>query len=262
MHPEIAKLGPLTIHSWGFMVALAFLVGILLSARHAQKASLPRETIFDLGFYVLIASMLGARIVYVIQFWRDFKEHPMEIFMIQNGGVVFFGGFFAALLTFLIYTRLKKIPLLKLLDLITPPTALGYAIGRIGCFLNGCCYGKPTDLPWGVSFQPGSEAYWHFGATHLHPTQLYASATLFFIFLLLLFLSKKVKRDGDLFAWGLMCYAIYRFFIEFIRANPTYWFGLSLSQYAALSLLIPSLYLLVIKPRLLFRKTRREPRNG
>jgi phosphatidylglycerol:prolipoprotein diacylglycerol transferase len=211
------------------MVALGFLSGILLSAFIAKKEEFPPEKIIDLSIYVLISAIVGARTFYVIQFWHQFKHNPIEIISVQHGGLVFFGGLIAALLIIFLYTKIQKINLWKLFDIITPGTMLGYAIGRIGCFLNGCCFGFEAKVPWALHYP-------YLSGLH-HPTQLYASAAMFIGFLIILYIRKYHRKfPGQIFFSGILLYSIYRFTNEFFREGPRYLFNLTLSQWIAISL--------------------------
>jgi len=249
MHPILLKLGPLTLYSWGAMVTLGFLAGILCVLWLAKREGLARDNILDLAFFVLLGSIIGARLFYVIQFWRDFQDNLWRIFAVQEGGLVFYGGFLGAIAVIAAYVYLKKLDLWKLLDVIAPGVALGYAIGRIGCFLNGCCYGIPTQLPWGITFPPGSLANYEFGARPLHPTQLYASIAGLLIFAILMLIRRYKKFDGFIALLGIILYSSYRFAIEFIRINPTYFGHLTGAQIIAAGLFIIALLILLYRAR-------------
>jgi phosphatidylglycerol:prolipoprotein diacylglycerol transferase len=231
MHPILLKLGPLTLYSYGLMVALGFLAGILLATYLTRQAKLKPEVILDIAPFVLVGSIAGARIFYVVEFWRDFRGNPLEIFFIWKGGLVFYGGLLFAILGLLLAVKIFKLDLLKIMDILAPSTALGYAIGRIGCFLNGCCYGVETKVPWAVRFPTESVLR--------HPTQIYASISgLLICAILLLMLFKFKKFDGQVLTAGLALYAAYRFLIEFIRTNPRYLLNLTEAQWASIFLVI------------------------
>ncbi|KAF0133864.1 MAG: phosphatidylglycerol:prolipoprotein diacylglycerol transferase [Candidatus Saganbacteria bacterium] len=225
MHPILFKFGSITIFSYGFMIALAFLAGIYFSYFLAVREGIKGEKIFDLALVILVSSIVGARIFYVIEFWPDFISNPLEVFFIWQGGLVFFGGLLFAALAAVAFANYYKIKALKLMDIITPGTALGYGIGRIGCFLRGCCYGIETKLPWGIVFPGLSEAH--------HPTQLYAFISGIIMFTMLLLLYRKKKYDGQVFFSGLMFYSVYRFSVEFLRMNPKYLF-FSMAQWISI----------------------------
>ncbi|MEA3493006.1 MAG: prolipoprotein diacylglyceryl transferase [Candidatus Margulisiibacteriota bacterium] len=238
MYPILFKIGPLSIHSYGVMVAIAFLVGIFVSIYYAKKAGIKEQVIPDLAIYVIIVAIAGARFFYVAGQWHQYKNNLIEIFMVQKGGLVFLGGFLLALITVVFYAKRKGIPLLKLFDILAPGAALGYAIGRIGCFLNGCCFGVPTDLPYGIKFPPGALAYSYFPDKYLHPTQLLSSGSMLLAFMILALLYAHKKFDGYIFFWGIIFYSVYRFLVEFLRYSPMHWLGLTPSQWIVLPLLI------------------------
>lgn len=247
MYPVLIRIGPFSIHSYGLMIAIAFLVGIIVSLYYAKKEGIKEEVILDLAIYVIIAGLIGSRFLYVIGQWDQYKDNLLEIFMVQRGGLVFLGGFLLALLVVVWYARRKGVPLLKLCDALAPGTALGYAIARIGCFLNGCCFGLPTNVPWAVVFPPGSLAYSYFPGEHIHPTQLYSSASMFLVFFIVLVLYRRKKYDGYIFFCWIVLYSIYRFLVEFLRYSPIHWLGLTPSQWIVLSAAVLAAYGLMHK---------------
>ncbi|MDD5382391.1 MAG: prolipoprotein diacylglyceryl transferase [Candidatus Margulisbacteria bacterium] len=240
MYPILFKIGPFAVHAYGFMVAIAFIVGIMIALYLARREGIASEAILDMAIYVIIAAIVGARLMYVIGEWQSYRDNLIEIFMVQKGGLAFLGGLILAIIVVIWQAKMKKIPLLKLLDIGTPVTALGYAIARIGCFLNGCCFGHPTKLPWGVVFPPGSLAYFQYPDTPIHPTQLYALCSMLIVFVLTLNLWKHKKYDGQVFFWGLILYATYRFIVEFFRYCPAelYWLGLNPGQIISLLMFV------------------------
>ncbi len=230
MYPILFKIGPLEVHAYGFFLALAFLVGILLSLRYVKKEGLDPQIVLDLAIYTIIAAIAGSRFFYVIGQWDYFRSNPLEIFMVQKGGLVFLGGFFLALAVTVLYASAKKIPLLKLFDALAPGVTLGYSIARIGCFLNGCCFGLPTKLSWGLIFPAGSLAASYFPGEPLHPTQLYSMILMFLAFLVLIWIYRSKKFDGQIFFWWLILYSTYRFLVEALRFSPIHWLGLTPAQ--------------------------------
>jgi len=225
MHPIIFSIGPFNIYSWGFMVALAFLVGLPIALRYAEKEGIKPETVLDLFVYVVISSIIGARLFYVIGFFSEYKNNPISILYVNEGGLVFLGGIFAAIAAIIIYVAYHKQNLWKMLDIATPSAAIGYAIGRIGCLLNGCCYGITL---FGVQ----------------QPTQIYSSIAGVVIFILVIRLYDKKKYDGQIFLYGLFFYSIYRFFLEFIRYNPVHILIFTPNQLLAALVFIVSSYAL------------------
>lgn len=225
MHPIIAKIGSITIYSWGFMLALAFLVGLPIVLRYGEKEGIKPENILDMFMYSVVASIIGARLFYIIGFPGEYISNPLSILYINQGGMVFLGGIFGGTLAVLAYTSRHKINLWKVLDATSPSVAIGYAIGRAGCLLNGCCYG--IDL---------------FGMQQ--PTQIYSSIAGVIIFLLITGLYKKNKYDGQIFLTGLVYYSTYRFFLEFLRANPVHLLIFTPNQLLAAFIFIISIYTL------------------
>jgi len=217
MHPVLFRLGPLTIHTYGALIACAFLVCIFLATREARRKGIDPDRVTDLGLYILIAAIAGSRILQVAVEYRYYMEHPAEIIQIWKGGLVFYGGFIAALFTSVWYLRKHSLPVWKMGDTLAPFIPLGQAIGRLGCFTAGCCYGAPTDLPWGVTFSdPDTLAVM---GVPLHPTQLYESAGSLLIFVGLFAYRKRAKFEGQVFWLYVMLYSVLRFTVEFFRGD-------------------------------------------
>jgi len=238
---KIARLN-FELRSFGLMVAIAFLAGTLTASLRSRRAGIKPEHILDLAVYLIVSGVLGARLLYVVQNWSEL-EHWWEIFFVWRGGLVFYGGFIAAALAAVIFASLKKIPLLPLLDTVAPSVALGLFFGRIGCFLNGCCFGRPTDLPWGVVFPPGAFVYTssiYLSAagepitypTPVHPTQLYSLALALAMYVLLEWAFRKKRTfDGRIALLFGFIYPVSRFMVEFFRGdNPRVFLGMTISQ--------------------------------
>ena len=261
MHPELFRIGPFALHSYGLMVFLGFSGGILLAARRADARGFPREVVYDVSLWILISSLLGARLLYIITHVVEFQGRWIDtISPIQSdgtigiAGLVLLGGVFSAIIAIIVFSRLKKIPLLKLTDLMIPSLALGEFFGRIGCFLNGCCFGLPTKLPWGIVFPSDCLAGQHFPDTPIQPTQLYMSGTALFTMFVLLAVEKKLKHPGQLFGLYLTIYGPVRFCIESIRwyeesMKPFQAMGsnITVSQMLSVAITIGGIYLLTRK---------------
>lgn len=171
MHPVLLKLGNISVYTYGFFIAVGFVIGILIAKREAKRRNIDPELIMDLSFYIIIAAIIGSRLFYVITTPASFIENPVDIFKIWNGGLVFYGGFILALVTAAWYVRKQHLNVWQIADVFAPSIALGQFFGRLGCFSAGCCYGKVCDLPWAVTFHdPNSLAPTNIP---LHPTQLY-----------------------------------------------------------------------------------------
>ncbi|MBI9075557.1 MAG: prolipoprotein diacylglyceryl transferase [Desulfatibacillum sp.] len=218
MHPVLIQIGPITLHTYGFMIAVGFLLGMALATREARLQGEDPERIMDLCFYMVLIGALSSRVPYIIFNWQEFAPNPLDILKIWKGGLVFYGGFIGAVGVLAYFVRKYSLNTWKTVDILAPSVALGHAFGRIGCFSAGCCYGKPTELPWAVTFSnPLSLAPLHIP---LHPTQLYSSLGLFAIFAFLFFIVRPRKTfHGQVFWTYLLVYAVFRFCVEFLRGD-------------------------------------------
>jgi len=218
MHPIAAKIGPFTIYSYGVMVAIAFLFGFFIASREAVRKGVKAELVYDMGFYLLAGSIIGARVYYIIFFGlKDFLADPVSALKLWQGGLAIHGGIIGGIISGVIFARARRVSFWLLADLAAPSVILGQAIGRIGCFLNGCCFGTPTDLPWGVVFPEGSIPWYTFGTQHLHPSQLYSSLYGLILFLILHWRLKRKAFDGQVVGLLFMIEAVFRYAIEYIR---------------------------------------------
>lgn len=244
MYPDLLTIGSFTIHTYGVCIALGALLGITLIAHEAKKQGYDQQKILDLTFYLLITAIIGSRVFYVLLNVKYYLHHPLEMVMIWRGGLVFYGGFLSAFAFCFLYLKKHQLPFWKTYDLLMPGLAMGEAIGRIGCFFAGCCYGKPTDLPWSIIFtHPHSLAKL---GVPLHPTQLYSSLKAFIIFFILISIRRYLKGEGQLTWIYILLYAIGRLIIEPIRGDAR---GLlilgsvTLTQTIALSLIPIALFM-------------------
>ncbi|MFO7818504.1 MAG: prolipoprotein diacylglyceryl transferase [Thermodesulfobacteriota bacterium] len=223
MHPILLDLGPITIHSYGFFIALAFLAGMLWTMREAREKNLPAAYVADLSFYIILGSILGARLLYILINPVYYLNHPLEALMFWKGGLVFLGGAIVATILGYFFLKRKKQPIWPWLDALAPGLALGQAVGRIGCVAAGCCYGQACQLPWSITFtDPNSLAPLHVA---LHPTQIYHSMAGLISFLILLMLKKHIQVPGKLMASFLVLYSSFRFGIEIFRGDYRGVFG-------------------------------------
>ncbi len=217
MHPILLKTSFFTIHTYGFFMALAFLISLRVLLYRAKKRKIEEEIIYDLTLIILISGIIGARILEGFINFSFYISNPMEIFKIWKGGLFFYGGLIAAILSTIIFIFKKRLDLWKTADLYAPVIALGHSIGRIGCFCAGCCYGKVTSSWCGVVFRnPYSLAPL---GIKIHPTQIYSSVGNFMIFLFLLQMEKYKRYKGKIFLFYIVYYSIFRFFIEFWRGD-------------------------------------------
>ena len=224
MHPTLIEIGRVAVRTYGFLLALAFILGIWLSAKRAKRDGLGTEWLPDLSLIILIASIAGARFFYVIYHTEEFKGHVWDMINpIQStgeigiGGLSMFGGVILAIVCGMIYTYVKKLNVWRIADIIAPSIMLGLGIARIGCFLNGCCFGEPSHGCLAVNFPPDSPAGYFFPGTPLFPIQLVASLKGFLIFGILLVLERFKRFYGFTFWLMLALYSMARFTIDFFR---------------------------------------------
>lgn len=287
MFPELFRIGNFPINTYGLLLAAAFLFAILIAARLAARDGLPRERVYDLGLWILLAAIVGSKILMLFT-EPGYRENPARLFSLDflRSGGVFYGGFIGAALVGYFLIRRYKLPWWKTADAFAPGVALGNAIGRQGCFAAGCCWGKPTLHSWGVHFteqghevtgvptivshleDPAQQAYWSqklgglLEPLHLHPTQLYESFGALLIFLFLFWLHKKKRFSGQVILFYAVFYSVMRFTIEIFRDDPrgdiaglTSLTGLSTSQMLSLIVGIGGLIILIIRWRRANEKT-------
>ncbi len=252
VHPIAFHWGSLTVTWYGVMVALGFLAGLWTASRRGLRDGLPSERILDLGPWLIIGTILGARALYVLSYWReDFAGKPLtNIFMVWQGGLVFYGGFIGASLACILYVKLKDLPLWKVADAVAPSIALGSVFGRIGCLLNGCCYGRECHLPWAITFPATSRSAPP--GIPLHPTQVYDSMLNLGLYLALAALYRRKKFDGQVFAAFMVGYALCRSFVEFFRGDyPERYLGgwATPAHLVSVGILAAGLFLLFLLPR-------------
>lgn len=219
MHPILLELGPLKIHSYGFMLAVAFLVGIFLAAREARRLGEDEETVHNLAFWILLSSIFGSRLFHVIVFWDEIPS-IWSALKIWEGGLVYYGGFIGAVMASVIYTRVKGVSFWQMADIIAPSVALGLMFGRIGCTLVGCCYGKPcpADFPLALTFPPETIGV---AGVPLYPTQPAEAIGSLLIFLFLwFFLRHRRSFRGQVMTAFILLYSLLRTALEFWRDDP------------------------------------------
>ena len=224
MHTTLIHIGPFAIRSYGLMLALSFLFGILLARWRAKKIGLDFGRMIDLAVVVIIASIAGSRAFYVVFHLEEFSATPLDIINpFQSSGEVgiqglsMYGGVVLSILAGLWFLKRHRLPVWKVTDACAPSIALGIVLTRIGCFLNGCCFGKPCHLPWCIVFPSESAAGYFFPGIHIHPTQLYASLYGLIILFLLLFLERFKTFEGFTFWLFILLYAVARSSIDFVR---------------------------------------------
>jgi len=251
MHPILFNLFGKDIYTYGIMAALGFLCSILTwvwMSRHEQHAP---GFAADLGFWLMTSGIVGSRLAYVIANWAYYRTAPLEIFRIDQGGLIFYGGLILASIALIVFARRHKIPLWHMADFAIPGLAIGHALGRVGCFLNGCCYGRPAgDSACGVVYPPICEPGRLFEGIPLYPVQIIESACLIVIWLALLFAYSRRKRDGVVFALYLMLYPPCRFFLETMRGDERQgWFQLDVAQATSIALFLAGVALFIFLPK-------------
>ena len=217
MHPIAFYLGSLPVRWYGVMMALAFLAGLWTATRRARLVNVHVEIIADVTMWLMVGSIIGARIGYVTTYWKqEFADQPFrEVFMIQHGGLVYYGGLIGASVAGIIYLAWKKLPVWKIADILAPSIALGSVFGRIGCLLNGCCYGRACDLPWAIHFPADHETH----GAGVHPTEIYDALLNLILYLALAWLFRRKKFDGQIISLYFIGYAICRTTVEFFRGD-------------------------------------------
>ncbi len=220
MHPDLFKIGPIVVHSYGTLLMLGFISGILLSRREARRLGASPDLPLDLGVWILIASVVFARALFVAMNWVDFSPYPLSVFFVwREGGLSYHGGLLGGVLAVLAFAHRYQLSFWLLADIMTPGLALGYGIARFGCLLNGCCYGAPTDLPWGIRFPYYADS--QVLTEPSHPTQIYSALGSFLILALLMLVRTRLSGRGQLFCLYLVLYAPMRAFIEVFRKGYT-----------------------------------------
>jgi phosphatidylglycerol:prolipoprotein diacylglycerol transferase len=258
MYPELFRIGNFPINTYGVFLALAFLCAILISVRLARRDGLPGEKIYDLSLWMLLAGLAGSKILMLFT-EPDYRDNPallLSLDFLRSGGV-FYGGLLGAVLAGYFLMKRYKLPWWKTADACAPGVAVANFFGRQGCFAAGCCWGKPTSLPWGVKFtELGHQITGVPTDVHLHPTQLYESFAMLLAFFFLLWLHKRKRFDGQVILAYALLYSAIRFAVEFVRDDPrgdvfglTSLTGLSTSQLISLVIGIWALILLIRRRR-------------
>jgi phosphatidylglycerol:prolipoprotein diacylglycerol transferase len=253
MYPELFKIGNFPINTYGVFLALAFLCAILIAVKLGARDGLRREKIYDLCLWMLVSSLIGSKVLMLFT-EPEYRDHPWQLLSLDflRSGGVFYGGLISGILAGYLLIRRYKLPWWKTADACAPGIAIGNFFGRQGCFAAGCCWGKPTSLPWGVKFSElGHEITGVPVGIPLHPTQLYESFTMLIVFVFLLWLHKRRLFEGQVILFYALLYSVVRFSIEFFRDDPrgdvfglTSATGLSTSQLISLVIGIGSLILL------------------
>jgi len=260
MHPDFISIGPLMIHTYGVMMALGFLAGlgnwILLGRREGHSA----QFCTDLMFWVIVSGIVGARTAYVLENWAVYAADPLSVIRVDQGGLIFYGGFVAAAASVVVFGRRHKVPLANLFDFVVTSVPLSHALGRVGCFLNGCCFGSCTtaaphvqfpqhSIPWYSQLRSGvidTHAAW---SKPVHPVQLYEAAFNILVYGAVVWLFRRKLRPGMVSGVYLVLYAIGRFSLEFMRGDRGDRLAvqqLSIGQFVSLIVLLAGLVILAV----------------
>ena len=217
MFPDLLSIGSLTIHTYGLFVAIGFTIALLVTIGIGKRIGISPQQVMDMGFIMILCAIIGSRLMYILMNFSYYKHHPMDSLKIWQGGLVFSGGLIAIVFVMIWYLKRHHLAFWRIGDLWAPAASIGQSIGRIGCFMAGCCYGKPTDLKWGMVFtHPDSLAPLNIP---IHPTQLYAAVIGFIIFLVLMALNARKKFEGQVFLWFLILHSTQRLLVERFRGD-------------------------------------------
>ena len=258
MYPELVRIGSFPINTYGVFLAIAFLAAILITVKLAERDGLPRQKIYDLSLWMLLAGLVGSKIL-MLFVEPEYRENPLLLLSLDflRSGGVFYGGLLGAVLAGYLLMKRYQLPWWKTADAFAPGIAIGNFFGRQGCFAAGCCWGEPTTLPWGVRFSAlGHQITGVPTDAYLHPTQLYESFAMLLVFFFLLWLHKRKRFSGQVILAYALLYSIIRFSIEFVRADPrgdilglTSLTGLSTSQMISVVIGISALVALILRRR-------------
>jgi phosphatidylglycerol:prolipoprotein diacylglycerol transferase len=256
VHPKlfefgpIAGYGPFTIYTYGLLLAAAYLAGLQLAVVRGRSRGLDDARVLDLGIYIIISALIGAKLLLFFVEFDYFSANPAQLLSLIRSGGVFYGGLILAVLVSMWYIRRARMPLWVTCDAFAPGIALGHVVGRFGCFFAGCCYGKPTTMPWGITFTDPFAAANNGTPLNvpLHPTQLYEAGAEALILIFLIVMERRRGRSfaGRTFWLYMLLYAISRFIIEFYRGDPRGSIGIfSTSQFISLFIAPLAVFMLV-----------------
>ena len=261
MYPRLLELGPITVYTYGVLLAAAYLFGLQLARVRAKQRGLDANRVLDLGIYIIISALVGAKLLLLITDFKSFTADPRELLTLARSGGVFYGGLIVAVIVALWYIRRVGLPLWTTCDVFAPGIALGHVVGRFGCLFAGCCFGKPTTRPWGITFTDPFAAA-NVGTplgVALHPTQLYEAGAELVILIVLLVTERKGRPfPGRTFWLYMLLYAISRFIIEFYRGDDRGTVGMfSTSQFISIVLAPLAIVMLVYLSRVVTPEPKR-----
>ncbi len=249
MHPLLFEVGAFPVYTYGVLLAAAYLGGLWFAVRRARARGLNPDRVMDLGIWIIASALVGAKLLLLVVDFDYYRHHPADLLNVVRSAGVFYGGLIVAVLVAIWYMRRVKLPLWPTADAFAPGIAFGHVVGRMGCLMAGCCWGKPTDVPWAITFtNPLAEA--NVGTplgVPLHPTQIYEAAAELLILIALLATERRGRNfAGRTFWFYMLAYAISRFIIEIFRGDPRGSIGvLSTSQLISVILVPVSIYMLV-----------------
>ena len=251
MHPVVFQIFGKDIYSYGVLTALGFLCAILTWLWLGRRERRPQGFAADLGFWLMAGGILGSRLAYVAAHWDYYRDVPLEIVRIDQGGLIFYGGLLLASAVLVLFARRHRLPVWHLADFAIPGLAIGHALGRVGCFLNGCCYGRPAgNHLCGIAYPPVCEPGRLFPGLPLYPVQLIESACLLAIWGVLVCVYPRRRKDGAVFALYLLLYPPCRFLLEYLRGDERQaWFAFDVAQATSLGLFLAGILLLAFLPR-------------
>jgi phosphatidylglycerol:prolipoprotein diacylglycerol transferase len=253
MYPRLLEFGPMTVYTYGVLLASAYLLGLKLATVRAHTRGLDAARVLDLGIYIIVSALVGAKLLLLVTDFQSFLADPRELLTLARSGGVFYGGLILAVVVALWYIRHAGLPLWTTCDVFAPGIALGHVVGRFGCLFAGCCYGTPTNTPWAVTFTDPFTAANVGTPLHvpLHPTQLYEAGAELLILGLLLFSERRGRRfAGRTFWLYLLLYAGSRYVIEIFRGDERGTVGMfSTSQFISIILVPLSIGMLLYLAR-------------
>ena len=251
MHPILFSVFGKEIYSYGVMAALGFMAGLLTWAWLGRHENRPPGFASDLGFWLMASGIVGSRLAYVFANWTYYRGNLLEIVRIDQGGLIFYGGFLLACVVLVLFARHHRVPLWHLADFAIPALAIGHGLGRVGCFLNGCCYGRPAgDAFCGIAYPPVCEPGKLFPGVPLYPVQIIESACLLVIWAVLVFAYPRRKKDGAVFALYLLLYPPVRCALEYLRGDKRQsWFAFDVAQVTSIALFLTGILLFAFLPK-------------
>jgi phosphatidylglycerol---prolipoprotein diacylglyceryl transferase len=253
MHPILFDSGSFTLYTYGVLLAAAYLIGLQFALTRARTRGLDRQRVMDLGIWIIVSALAGAKLMLLVTDFRQYTQSARALLDLVRSAGVFYGGLIGAVVVALIYIRRHRMPLWTTTDVFAPGIALGHAVGRLGCLMAGCCFGRPTTVPWAITFHNPAASLTSDTplGVPLHPTQIYEASAELLIFGVLLWLERRGRPFSGRTFWSYMLlYAVSRFVIEFFRGDPRGQVGIfSTSQFVSLLVAPLSAVMLVLLSR-------------